>query len=117
MRLTRGFHPRRRARLTQVGTSSRQGGSGAGCILRKREPTQVSEQALVAMDFHGFSNEFVREFVAQHFRQCPARWSLGQQLETPVRDGATHQALLWVASKCIGGSLHTIVFAPGEEPF
>lgn len=112
MTYTRGFHPRRKGKLTKVRSHGR-----SGCSTSAALPMKITMEAAVAARIIGLDDRGIDAFVAQHHRQCPARWQEGQQLETPLRDGLTHEALLWVASKCRGGRLHTVVFVPGEEPF
>jgi hypothetical protein len=106
---TRGFHPRRQPRLTQA-----RDGRRSGCHKSSALPYKTTLRAAAVARVYEIELD---AFVRQHLRQCPDRWSEGQQLETPALDALTDEDLLWVASKCRSGRLHTLVFAPGEEPF
>jgi hypothetical protein len=112
MKSTRGFHPRRNVKVKNLARHGR-----SGCSTESALPATTTIRAAVLLRMMEMGSADQDAFVSQHLRQCPRRWQEGDQLETPLRDALTHQALLWVASKCMGSRLHTVLFAPGEEPF
>ena len=109
---TRGFHPRRRPRLTQVRRRARSGCTNEGAL----EDARMTARAQRIIEFLGMDQLEVGVFVQQHLNRC-RRWREGHSLKTPFLDEQTHQTVLWATSICQGGRLYTVVSVPGEEPF